>query len=338
MVDKQKLKERQPVAWRILSNALKSGHISHAYMFYGQKGPDQSRMALLFAQSLVCEHPDEDGFACQQCDTCRQMEREISPDFYWLHPGGTRSRKPMTRKELDAWWKNQTLEPEKKKTWRLRKEDIQNLQDTFSYTSSTTTGRQIYLIEQYEEATASASNTLLKFLEEPKDNLTGILCTGAINMVLPTIVSRCQLIPLRAPARSALEEQIGELIEDEELVSILAKAGYDNDRITSLLEGEALFEIRQAAHDYWNARSTHGAIVRLETGVFAKGAFGSREAVVFFLNCLLYFAEQENRSDIKALEERTVLLESIDAMRLPLDPLLLVERTARDLKRISQRR
>ena len=336
MVDKKKLKERQSVAWKILSNALKSGRISHAYMFYGQKGPDQSRLALLFAQSLLCQHRDEDGFACQTCDSCRQMAEESTPDFFWLHPGGLRTRKPLSRKELDAWWKTQTVQAAENKSWRLKKEDILRLQETFAYSAATTARRQIYILEQYELATPSASNTLLKFLEEPKDNLTGILCTSAINMILPTIVSRCQLIPLRPPGKAALEAELGELIDDGEMVAILARAGYDVPKTSELLEDQAIFELRAAAKDYWGRRQSHGALVGLELGVFAKGKFGTREGVAFFLNCLLYFLEQEKRTDLPSIREREILLEGIDALRMPLDPLLLMERVACDLRKVGR--
>lgn len=338
MVDKKKLKERQPVAWKILSNALKSGRISHAYMFYGQKNPDQSRLALLFAQSMNCEHPDEDGIACQNCETCQLIARDMYPDFFWLHPGGLQARKPLTRKELDAWWKTNAVPSEQKTSWRLRKEDILRLQDTFATSSGTDARRQVYIIEQYEQATASASNTLLKFLEEPKDGLTGILCTSAINTVLPTIVSRCQLIPMRPPARAALEAEIAEIIDDPEIVAILARAGYGPDSLEALLENEALFELRNAAKEYWPQRTSHSAIVRLECGVFSKSGFPTREAAAFFLHGLLYFLEQEQTEQADRLEERSTLVEALDALRQPLDPVLLIERVARDLRKEALRK
>lgn len=337
MVDKEKLKKRQPVAWKILSNALLSGRISHAYMFYGQKNPDMSRFALLFAQSLQCTHPDEDGFACQECSNCRLIESESTGDFFWLHAGGIRTRKPLSRKEIENWWKTHSIQSTENKSWRIQKENILQLQDNFSYSSQTDVRRQVYILEEYERATSSASNTLLKFLEEPKEGLTGILCTSAINMVLPTIVSRCQLIPLRPPGRAAMEAEFADLIDDEQLAAILARAGYDVVHTMQLMENSALFELRDAAKAYWPRRGEHGAIVELETGVFAKGKFNTREQAAFFLHCLLYFLEQEKTRTPASIDERELLLESIDALAMPLDATLLIERTACDLRKIRRR-
>lgn len=332
MIDKELLRAQQPVAWKTLSNILRSGRISHAYLFYGPRNQMKARLALLFAQSLVCPHPDEDGFACQSCEVCRQMEKEENPDFYWLHPGGLRQGKPLSRKELEAWWKNQLDQGDSKKAWRIRKEDILALQDAFAASAITESHRQTFLLEGYDEATPSASNALLKFLEEPKENLTGILTVDELSNVLPTIVSRCQLIPFRARPVQALKDELAQLIEDEEIVSILARAGYDLEKTGSLLEDEAIFDLRDAAKDYWAHRTSHRALVDLQTGVLSKKKHLSRESLLFFFNALLWLLEEEKTMDLLHLDLRLILLDALDAARLPLDPALLLERTVFEIR------
>lgn len=337
MIDKKRLKEQQPVAYRTLSNALQSGRLSHAYLFYGPSGSVKARMGLLVIQSLFCPHCDDDGFACQECESCQRIAQEENPDVYWLHPGGIRRAKPLSRKELDAWWKQNQVETVQKK-WTIRKEDILAIQDAFATSALTTRQQQAYLLEQYDQATPSASNALLKFLEEPKAGLLGILTADELSNVLPTIVSRCQLIPFRPQSRLAAEEELRELIDDDQLVAILAGAGYDLAQAGTLLEDEAAFEIRDAAWEYWNNRQSHLALVNLQTGVFAKNNKLSRPGVKFFLHCLLYFLEQENQLDALHLDLRLILLEGIDSLRLPLDPALLLERECLQImRRMAQR-
>ncbi len=332
MLNKTKLKELQPVAYRTLSNALLSKHISHAYLFFGPKNRAKQDLALLFAQSLICPHCDEDGFACGECEFCKQLEKEENPDFFWLHPGGVRKGKPLTRKELEAWWKGQHIQ-ETSKVWSIRKEDILTLQDAFSTSALSEAQKQIYILEGYDQATPAASNSLLKFLEEPKDNLVGILIVDELASVLPTIVSRCQLISFRARSRSALEDELSTWIADQELVSILAKAGYDWNKASPLLEEEAAFEIRDAAKTFWPRYMEHLALVELQLGVFSKKNHLNRSALEFFFHCLLYYLEMDNTLTFQSLQMRFTLLNAIDALKAPLDPALVLERTVWGLKK-----
>lgn len=75
----------------------------------------------------------------------------------------------------------------------IKKEDILDVQKLFSTKSLDNTLR-IYLIKDCDKMNASASNSLLKFLEEPNDNIVAILATFNIEKVLTTVVSRCQVI------------------------------------------------------------------------------------------------------------------------------------------------
>ncbi len=335
MIDKALLKQSQPVAWKTLSQTLKSGRLSHAYLFYGPKNNAKNQMAVLFAQSLSCEHPDEEGFACQECESCRRIEKEESADVYYLHPGGVRRSKPLTRKEIEQWWKTEQMAGAKG-PWRIRKEDILQIQDAFKTTAASEGERRVYIIDQYEQATPSASNSLLKFLEEPQSALTGVLLTDQLANILPTIVSRCQLIPFRARSVQSLQNELDEVIDDPKLTATLARAGYDLQKAQDLLEDEAIFEIREAAERFWKQKADHAALVDLELGVLSKNAHLSRSAVEFFCHCLIYEIDQENTFDLLHLDLKQILLEMIDSLRLPLDPALALERLTRSLQKRMQ--
>lgn len=339
MIDKNRLKEEQPVAWQTLSHALKTQKLSHAYLFYGPHNPIKSQMALLLAQSRVCPNCDEDGFACQECAACKQIAHEQNPDFYWLRPNGLYSGKPLTRKQIEAKWKQREEESEpvvslaQLKSWSIGKQDILNIQQAFQTRAIGYVNQQTYIIEQYDKANAFASNSLLKFLEEPRENLMGILIVDELSNVLPTIVSRCQLIPFRMASMESRKDELRTLIEDEDLISVFAYSGYDILAAQKLMEGEAAFEILDASAKYWKERAKHIGIYHLQTEVFSKSGQLSRMGVEFFFHCLLYHLEVENKLDLMHLDLRMILLEGLDACRHPLDPALLLDRVCMQIRK-----
>ena len=77
----------------------------------------------------------------------------------------------------------------------IKKEQLLDLQRNFSL-SGVESGYRVYIIKDCDKMNKQASNSLLKFLEEPVNNVIAILFTNSINKVLSTIISRCQLIKL----------------------------------------------------------------------------------------------------------------------------------------------
>lgn len=163
---KDELKRNQPVAYRILENALLSKNYAHAYLLSGEKGTGKLNTALLLAQSLVCE---EVGFACETCATCNRIKENNFADMI-LIDGSEKT---------------------------IKKDDILKIQEQFTKTALEVTSKKIYILNLIENATIDALNTLLKFLEEPSSDVIAILITEQIDKILPTIVSRCQKIPFR---------------------------------------------------------------------------------------------------------------------------------------------
>lgn len=131
--------------YQTLSNALKNQRVANAYLFHGPKGSSKLETAILFAQSIVCEHTDNDGFACQECESCKRIENEESLDYIIVSND------------------------------RIKKKDIVDLQTFFESTSAGKQNARIYILDHYDKATPDASNSLLKFLEEPSEGIYGIL-------------------------------------------------------------------------------------------------------------------------------------------------------------------
>lgn len=323
---KEELRNSQPVAWKILSRALKEDRISHAYLFYGPSDAPKSDMALLLAQSLFCPNRDEDGFACQKCESCQKTEQEESLDFFWIHPGGIRQKNRLSRKELDALWRGESLPEEKKETWRIRKEQILDLQESFAR-SAAGTDHQVYILEQYDTATPEASNSLLKFLEEPHAGLCGILTAEELGNVLPTIQSRCQLIAFRPSGPEVLKKQLSDLIEDEEMCTMLAENGWHREEIQKI-EKDTLHLIQQEAVRYYENKSRLDAVCRVQTDLFHSKNMLTKTNVQLFLQWILYLVKRDRSiKPLQALNIRQKILESLDRLKKPVDAALLCDST-----------
>ncbi|WP_239618962.1 DNA polymerase III subunit delta' [Cohnella mopanensis] len=165
----------QERAKALLQNALASRKIAHAYLFAGPAGSGRREMANVFAQALFCERGGND--ACGECLECRKVMHGNHPDLHVITPDGA----------------------------TVKIEQIRTLQRELAY-RSVGAGYKVYIIEGAETMTVQASNSLLKFLEEPPSPVVAILLAPSAQAVLPTILSRTQLIAFVPGDREALEK------------------------------------------------------------------------------------------------------------------------------------
>lgn len=108
------------------------------------------------------------------------------------------------KQEIDDLYFNDDLKIIKTNQSNIKKEEIINLKESFK-TKSIYNDNRIYIIEEAEKLTSSSSNTLLKFLEEPNQNIVAILITSNKNKVINTIVSRCQIIRIFLKENNQIE-------------------------------------------------------------------------------------------------------------------------------------
>lgn len=306
-MDKQRFKQEQPIVYQMVSNALKHDHLAHAYLFTGPKGVNKRGAALLFAQSLVCEHVDEDGFACQECDSCKRLEKEESTNFFWL------------------------------KDRRIKKQDILDVQMYFQSTSMEKSNRRIYILEGFDQATPDASNSLLKFLEEPQPGIFGILIADERSAVLPTIQSRCQWISFRPESPLMIQTQLQEFIY-EESAHVLAYSGYTLDQAKVLFEDQENFErVCEYAKKYLSNLSSMDMIVTMQSECFvAKSNLMDKKWVLLWMQWLLIMLKQD-RVDVsldKNVRLRSLLVESMDVLNRPVDVALFLDRLYNQIRKV----
>ncbi len=146
-----------------LKNAIRSGRLAHAYLFCGPRGVGKTTCARIFARTINCLHPREDGEACGECESCKAFNEQRS---YNIH-------------ELDAASNNSV-------------EDIRQLIEQVRIPPQI--GKyKVFIIDEVHMLSQAAFNAFLKTLEEPPHHAIFILATTEKHKLLPTILSRCQI-------------------------------------------------------------------------------------------------------------------------------------------------
>jgi DNA polymerase-3 subunit delta' len=157
-------------AVNLLSEHVASGRERHAYLITGPSGVGRRTLALRFTQSLNCPKLLSAGQPCQTCKTCKHIEQMSHPDLVMV----------MAAHEGEV----------------LKIDQIRALQHTLSLAPYESRYR-VALLLRFEEAHISAANSMLKTLEEPPEHVVVILTANSAENLLPTIVSRCEIIRLR---------------------------------------------------------------------------------------------------------------------------------------------
>jgi DNA polymerase-3 subunit delta' len=154
----------------LLQAHISQNEVRHAYLFCGAPGIGRRTLALRFVQALNCTEPPQTGVPCRFCLTCRQIEKMQYSDLL------------VVQAEQEGA--------------TLKVDQIRELQRSLALAPYQ--GRyKVALLLRFEEAHPSAMNALLKTLEEPAPQVVILLTADSLENLLPTIVSRCEVLRLR---------------------------------------------------------------------------------------------------------------------------------------------
>lgn len=161
--------DTQFIACTLLRNAIENNKLSHAYLIDTNNCEEANDFVMAFVCSIFCNnhYTNKDFSECKSCNLCNRIRNNNYPELKVI--------------ESDSLV--------------IKKEQLLELQSEFSR-SSIEGNYRVYIIKDCDKMNKQASNSLLKFLEEPVEGVIAILLTNNFNKLLSTIISRCQLIRL----------------------------------------------------------------------------------------------------------------------------------------------
>ena len=169
--------EQFPLIVKALYNAAKYNRLAHAYLLYSDSVNVRENFALAVAQLASCDYRNSEGKACGQCKSCMQIAQNCYAELYHLSPVG--------------------------KTRQIRVGDNVNPEpntvrwfENLFYLTNISGSKKIGVISDAERMNKQAQNAFLKTLEEPPADSLFILASANKSMLLPTTISRCQLLTL----------------------------------------------------------------------------------------------------------------------------------------------
>jgi len=189
----------------LLKEQIRRGTATQAYLITGVEGIGRHTLALRLSQALNCPQPIAPAEPCGACQTCTQIEQLQYPDLY------------VVQAEQDSS--------------QIVVDQVRALQHWLSL-APYMGGYRVGLLLRFEDANLSAANALLKTLEEPPPKAILILTAESEELLLPTIVSRCEVIRLQpqpiATVALGLQQLYGIPAEEAELLAHLSggRPGY----------------------------------------------------------------------------------------------------------------
>ena len=216
--------ENQPEVVKFLKNSFDSKYLSHAYLFDGPDGSGKYEAAIYTAMMLLCNSDDK---PCQRCNNCIKVEKGSHLNLIKIEP----------HNDL------------------IKKEQVEELIHEISMTPLEK-GAQIASICGADKMNPAASNALLKILEEPAPNHYIFLLTSQINRLLPTIVSRTQVIRFKPISRKFIMESLKENGVEKDISYVLSYITNDLD------EAKEMIALGKAYNALSLALAVEGAIAK----------------------------------------------------------------------------
>lgn len=275
------LKKYQEIPYNIFKNALENNRFFHAYLLSGPTGTPIFEIAKFLSKCLLNnkhELKEEDNIIS------KTVENRTYPDLIIID----------TKKE------------------QVKIDDIRRIEDKFSQTSINQLGIKIYIINLIENLRPNEANALLKFLEEPLDNTYAILTTENEYSILPTILSRTEIVRFSSVNKNDLIDKCIKLGVNKKDAEILTFFQNDASMIKEEIENENYLEVKQYVENFINLLPNKDKLrffVLNEINPNLK----SKIQIRLFIDLLIIYLKEANKMKLK---ENIIIGESKDKLNV----------------------
>ena len=275
------LKKYQEIPYNIFKNALENNRFFHAYLLSGPTGTPIFEIAKFLSKCLLNnkhELKEEDNIIS------KTVENGTYPDLIIID----------TKKE------------------QVKIDDIRRIEDKFSQTSINQLGIKIYIINLIENLRPNEANALLKFLEEPLDNTYAILTTENEYSILPTILSRTEIVRFSSVNKNDLIDECIKLGVNKKDAEILTFFQNDASMIKEEIENEDCLEVKKYVENFINLLPNKEKLrffVLNEINPNLK----SKIQIRLFIDLLIIYLKEANKMKLK---ENIIIGESKDKLNV----------------------
>ena len=275
------LKKYQEIPYNIFKNALENNRFFHAYLLSGPTGTPIFEIAKFLSKCLLNnkhELKEEDNIIS------KTVENRTYPDLIIID----------TKKE------------------QVKIDDIRRIEDKFSQTSINQLGIKIYIINLIENLRPNEANALLKFLEEPLDNTYAILTTENEYSILPTILSRTEIVRFSSVNKNDLIDECIKIGVNKKDAEILTFFQNDASMIKEEIENEDYLEVKKYVENFINLLPNKDKLrffVLNEINPNLK----SKIQIRLFIDLLIIYLKEANKMKLK---ENIIIGESKDKLNV----------------------
>lgn len=275
------LKKYQEIPYNIFKNALENNRFFHAYLLSGPTGTPIFEIAKFLSKCLLNnkhELKEEDNIIS------KTVENRTYPDLIIID----------TKKE------------------QVKIDDIRRIEDKFSQTSINQLGIKIYIINLIENLRPNEANALLKFLEEPLDNTYAILTTENEYSILPTILSRTEIVRFSSVNKNDLIDECIKLGVNKKDAEIFTFFQNDASMIKEEIENEDYLEVKKYVENFINLLPNKEKLrffVLNEINPNLK----SKIQIRLFIDLLIIYLKEANKMKLK---ENIIIGESKDKLNV----------------------
>lgn len=249
--------------------------LAQSYLFVGPKGAGKLELAEWIALRLFCQNV-QDGAPCGECPECERILNHNHPDVLVL----------------------------KTSTQSIKVDDIRNLKQEMSKTG-VEGNRRVFIVEDADKMTAGAANSLLKFFEEPVPGMTVILTASSKNQLLPTILSRAQVITFQSPDRQAVIAKLEEDGANPQLARVAGRLTGNVSEAQELLTAEDFQDRVNRVFQLLDRLADHDpeSFVRVQTQLLPVAKDAAAQSQILALIGLAYADALNRHFEIAATQQ-----------------------------------